>query len=65
MTQTTSSSGGIGFAGALFLVFLTLKLMGYIGWSWWLVTAPLWAPTALALLIFATVLVIAAAKGRS
>lgn len=30
-----------------FLVFLTLKLTGHINWSWWLVTAPLWALTAL------------------
>lgn len=30
-----------------FLVFLTLKLTGHINWSWWLVTAPLWAMTAL------------------
>lgn len=28
----------------LFLVFLTLKLTGYIAWSWWIVTAPLWGP---------------------
>lgn len=26
----------------LFLVFLTLKLTGFIGWSWWWITAPLW-----------------------
>lgn len=27
--------GGIGFTGALFLVFLVLKLTNYIDWSWW------------------------------
>ena len=27
---------------ALFIVLLVLKLTGYITWSWWLVTAPLW-----------------------
>ena len=37
----------IGFLGALFLIFLTLKLTGYIVWSWWWVTAPLWAVPAL------------------
>ncbi len=40
----TSSSGGIGFGGALFLVFLVLKLTGVIAWSWWWITAPLWIP---------------------
>jgi len=28
----------------LFLVFLTLKLTGYITWSWVWVIAPLWVP---------------------
>lgn len=27
---------------ALFLLFLALKLTGYIAWSWVWVTAPLW-----------------------
>ena len=38
---------GIGFFGALFLVFLVLKLTAVITWSWWWVTAPLWGPFAL------------------
>lgn len=28
-------SGGIGFASALTLVFVVLKLTGNIDWSWW------------------------------
>ena len=36
-------TGGISFLGALFLVFLVLKLTGTISWSWWWVTCPLWA----------------------
>ena len=35
--------------GTLFLVFLILKLTGVIAWSWWWVTAPLWAVPALVL----------------
>lgn len=27
---------------ALFIVFLVLKLIGTISWSWWWVTCPLW-----------------------
>lgn len=27
---------------ALFVIFLVLKLVGVIAWSWWWVTAPLW-----------------------
>lgn len=26
----------------VFIVFLVLKLTGYIDWSWWWITAPLW-----------------------
>lgn len=26
----------------LFVVFLTLKLTGYIAWPWWWVASPLW-----------------------
>lgn len=37
-----TSSGGIGFLGLLAIVFITLKLTGYITWSWWLVLLPLW-----------------------
>lgn len=44
-----SSGGGIGLAGALFLVFLILKLTGVIAWSWVWVFAPLWIPLAFVL----------------
>lgn len=35
----------------LFVLFVGLKLMGYIAWSWWLVTAPLWGGMILAIVI--------------
>lgn len=35
----------------LFIVFLILKLTGEITWSWWWVTAPLWIPFALAIVV--------------
>ena len=28
--------------GIIFIVFLILKLLGILTWSWWWVTAPLW-----------------------
>ncbi|UUZ75424.1 hypothetical protein LP414_27295 [Polaromonas sp. P1(28)-13] len=31
------------FLGLLGIVFITLKLLGLIGWSWWLVVLPLYA----------------------
>ena len=61
--STSSSSSGAGLGGLLFVVFLVLKLTDVISWSWWWVTAPLWIPAALVLLILAGV-VIAIVKGK-
>ena len=33
-------------AGVLGLIFITLKLCGVIGWSWWWVLSPFWIPIA-------------------
>jgi len=38
--NTNSSSSGIGVIGLLGIVFVVLKLTGYISWSWWLITLP-------------------------
>lgn len=51
-TKASNPAGGIGLLTALFLIFLTLKLAGIgvvAGWSWWLVTLPLWGPLAVTL----------------
>ena len=45
--NTSSSSGGIGVLGLLGIVFVTLKLLGFIDWSWWWVTLPFWGGIAL------------------
>lgn len=34
-------------AWTIFVVMLTLKLSGYIDWSWWIVSLPLWLLPAL------------------
>ena len=49
---------GIGFSGILFIVFLILKLTGYIDWSWWWVTAPLWIPFAIAMIFLVFILAV-------
>jgi len=43
----STSSSGIGVLGLLGVAFVVLKLMGYITWSWWWVTAPFWGGFAL------------------
>jgi hypothetical protein len=42
---------GISLGTILFIVFLILKLTETIDWSWWWVTAPLWIPFALVVVI--------------
>ena len=46
-SNNNTATGGIGFCGLLAIVFIALKLIGKIDWSWWWVLAPLWAPTAI------------------
>lgn len=43
------SSSGIGFGGLLTVLFIGLKLTGYINWSWLWVLSPLWLPLAVVL----------------
>lgn len=42
----------IGFLQLLTVVFITLKLTGFIAWPWWLVLMPLFLSIALLFLIF-------------
>ena len=49
--MSKTNGGHIGLGWVLFIVFLVLKLTGYIDWSWWWVTAPLWGAIAIALLL--------------
>lgn len=40
-STASSSSGGIGFVGLLTILFIGLKLTGFITWSWWWVLSPI------------------------
>jgi len=42
------------------LLFIGLKLTGYINWSWWLVLAPLWI-SALVLIVVGGIILVAKA----
>lgn len=47
----SASTGGTSILGLLGLVFVTLKLLGKLDWSWWYVTMPFWGLLALAAVI--------------
>lgn len=50
MSSSNNSSGGIGFTGLLTIVFIVLKLLGVITWSWWWVLSPIWIAAILIIL---------------
>lgn len=56
MNRTDTSGLILGLLG---IVFVVLKLLGKISWSWWWVLAPFWAPVALVLGILVIVAIIA------
>lgn len=46
-TRVSSSASSVGSTvGIVFLIFLFLKLVGVIHWSWWWVASPLWIGVA-------------------
>ena len=51
MSSNNSSSGGMGFAGMLAIVFIVLKLCHVIEWSWLWVLSPLWISLILGIII--------------
>ena len=44
-----NSEIGSGFCGLLTILFIALKLTGFVDWSWWWVWSPLWIPLLLAI----------------
>lgn len=52
------SCGGI-FAAMLAVLFIGLKITGYIDWSWWWVLAPLWMPAVIVILLIIVIVVVA------
>lgn len=58
------NNAGGSFLGLLTILFIGLKLTGYINWSWWLVLLPFWGGLLLVLLVFVVSLFILAATQR-
>ena len=58
MSNSSSSSSGIGFAGLLTVLFIGLKLTHVIAWKWLWVLSPLWISAGLGLTIFAIIFII-------
>lgn len=59
-----TSAGGIGFPGLLTILFIGLKLTGYITWSWLWVLSPLWISALVALSFIFVALIILAVTNK-
>ncbi len=59
MSEINYNSGGIGFVGALTILFIALKLTGVISWSWLWVLSPIWISIGLTGTIILIVVIIA------
>jgi len=57
MSRTYVSSSGIGFCGLLTILFIALKLLDKINWSWWFVLSPIWIPILIVLIIILIVII--------
>jgi hypothetical protein len=55
---TVNSYQGVGLGGWLTLIFVTLKLVGFITWSWWWVLSPIWIGAGIFLAVFLFILLL-------
>lgn len=55
--NNSSNSNGIGFTGLLTILFIGLKLTGYITWSWLWVLSPIWISLSAVLIVFLIVFI--------
>lgn len=60
MSDNNNSGRGVSALFLLGLVFLVLKLTGYISWSWWLVCLPFYFPIVWVVVWFGVFALIAA-----
>ena len=60
MSNTATKTIGIGFTGLLTILFIALKLTGYVTWSWWWVLSPTWISFSIVFLILFIILIITA-----
>ena len=61
--SSSSSSGGAGLLSLLTVLFVGLKLTGYITWSWWWVASPILFGIGSVVLFLGAVLGIALVSG--
>lgn len=52
-----TKQGGLGIVSVLTIVFIVLKLLGVIQWSWIWVLSPIWISTVIVVAVFSVILI--------
>jgi len=53
--KNNNGNSGIGFVGLLIIVFIVLKLIGIIKWSWLWVLSPIWISVLFIILVISII----------
>ena len=62
MSNNSNSGSGIGLCNVLFIILLTLKLLGVISISWWWVFSPLIVGFAIGIICLIIILTLISKK---
>ncbi len=52
-----TKQGGLGIVSVLTLIFIVLKLLGVIKWSWIWALSPLWISAVIVVVVFSVILI--------
>lgn len=52
-----AKQGGLGIVSVLTIVFIVLKLLGVIRWSWIWVLSPIWISAVIVVAVFSVILI--------
>ena len=52
-----AKQGGLGIVSVLTIIFIVLKLLGVIKWSWIWVLLPIWISAVIAVAVFSVILI--------
>ena len=52
-----AKQGGLGIVSVLTIVFIVLKLLGVIRWSWIWVLSPIWISAVIVVVVFSVILI--------
>ena len=52
-----AKQGGLGIVSVLTIIFIVLKLLGVIQWSWIWVLSPIWISVVIVVAVFSAILI--------